>query len=61
MTAGTLGTGQVVAAAVGAGCRKVMIGIGGSASTDGGAGLLHGLGARLLDVDGRPIGTGGAP
>lgn len=60
MTAGTLGTGQVVAAAVAAGCRTIVLGIGGSASTDGGAGLLQGLGARLLDAEGQPIGTGGA-
>ena len=60
MTAGTLGTGEVIAAAVAAGCRTIVIGIGGSASTDGGAGLLQGLGARLLDADGAPIAAGGA-
>lgn len=60
MTAGTLGTGQVVAAAVIAGCRRIVLGIGGSASTDGGAGLLQALGARLLDAEGVPIGAGGA-
>lgn len=59
LTAGTLGTGEVVAAAVADGCRRIVIGIGGSASTDGGAGLLQGLGARLLDEASAPIGTGG--
>lgn len=59
MVAGTRGTGEVVAAAVAAGCRKIVLGIGGSASTDGGAGLLQGLGARLLDAEGELIGTGG--
>jgi glycerate kinase len=53
------GTGEVVAAAVEAGCRRVVLGVGGSASTDGGAGLLVGLGARLLDDTGREIGEGG--
>ncbi len=37
-----------------------MLGIGGSASTDGGAGLVQALGARLLDVEGRDVGPGGA-
>ncbi|WP_082599663.1 glycerate kinase [Nocardioides sp. Root151] len=60
MTAGTLGAGQVIAAAIADGCRRIVVGIGGSASTDGGAGLLQGLGARLLDGAGRPIGSGGA-
>lgn len=60
MTAGTLGTGEVVAAAVRDGCRRIVLGIGGSASTDGGAGLLQGLGARLLDRAGRPLAPGGA-
>jgi len=60
MTATSLGTGELVAAAVSAGCRRVVIGIGGSASTDGGAGLVRGLGARLLDAHGEAVGDGGA-
>lgn len=43
----TTGTGEAVAAALRAGCREVLLGLGGSASTDGGAGLLRGLGAVL--------------
>jgi glycerate kinase len=59
LTASSRGAGEVVAAAVAAGCRNVVLGIGGSASTDGGAGLLAGLGARLLDADGHPVPDGG--
>jgi glycerate kinase len=60
MTATSRGTGEVIAAAIDAGCRRVVLGIGGSAGTDGGAGLLQALGARLLDADGAEIGNGGA-
>lgn len=60
MTAHTRGLGQVVAAAVAGGCTEIVLGIGGSASTDGGAGLVRALGARLLDVDGREVPDGGA-
>ena len=45
LTAGTLGTGELVAAAVDAGCTEVVLGVGGSCSTDGGAGLAVALGA----------------
>ncbi|WP_028656503.1 glycerate kinase [Nocardioides sp. J54] len=58
--ASSLGAGQALAAAVDAGCRRVVLGIGGSASTDGGAGLLRGLGARLLTADGSDVADGGA-
>ena len=59
-TATSRGTGEVVAAALAAGARQVVLGIGGSATTDGGAGLLEALGAQLLDADGAPVGPGGA-
>lgn len=59
MTAGSRGTGEVIGAAVAAGCREVVIGVGGSASTDGGAGLVRALGAGLLDAAGREIPDGG--
>ncbi|HMM96634.1 glycerate kinase [Phycicoccus sp.] len=52
------GAGEVLSAALDAGCRHVVLGIGGSASSDGGAGLLAGLGARLLDRDGRVVEPG---
>ena len=60
LTSTSRGTGEVIAAALDAGCRRVVVGIGGSASTDGGAGLLRALGARTPDVEGRPVGEGGA-
>ena len=46
-------------AALDAGCTEIILGVGGSANTDGGAGLLHALGARLLDGHGEPAGPGG--
>ncbi|CAN5593676.1 glycerate kinase [soil metagenome] len=55
----TLGTGQVLAAAIGLGVRDVVIGLGGSATTDGGAGLLSALGARFLDASGADLDPGG--
>ena len=60
LTAGSRGTGELIAAAVGAGCRDVVVGIGGSASTDGGAGLVEALGGRLYDTSGNPLAPGGA-
>jgi glycerate kinase len=60
LAASTFGTGQVLAAAVGLGCRRIVIGLGGSATTDGGAGLLTALGARFLDAAGRDLAPGGA-
>ena len=52
LTASSYGTGEVVQAALELGCHTVVLGIGGSASTDGGAGMLQALGARLLDARG---------
>ena len=59
MTASTAGLGEVLLAAVRAGAATVVLGIGGSASTDGGAGMLTALGAVLLDDAGRPLAPGG--
>jgi glycerate 2-kinase len=59
LTASSRGTGEVLAAAVDAGCRRIVLGIGGSASTDGGAGLVRALGARLLTRDGGEVAEGG--
>jgi glycerate kinase len=56
----SLGTGQLIKAALGAGRRRIILGVGGSANTDGGAGLLQGLGAKLLDADGNELPPGGA-
>jgi glycerate kinase len=58
--ASTYGTGQLVRAAIEAGCRTVIVGAGGSATNDGGAGAVEALGARLLDASGAPIPRGGA-
>jgi glycerate 2-kinase len=55
----TLGTGQILAAAIGLGCADVTLGLGGSATTDGGTGLLVALGARFLDAAGRDLEPGG--
>lgn len=55
----TYGTGQLLVAAIEAGAQRVLIGIGGSATNDGGAGLAEALGFRLLDRLGRPIPRGG--
>jgi glycerate kinase len=58
--ASSYGTGQVVGAALDAGCRRIVLGIGGSASTDGGAGMVQALGGRLVDTGGGEVGRGGA-
>ncbi|GAB2518988.1 glycerate kinase [Paramicrobacterium agarici] len=60
LTATSRGTGELIAAALDAGSTRIVIGVGGSANTDGGAGVLAGLGARLLDADGAEIPDGGA-
>ena len=60
LTASSFGAGQALAAALTAGARRIIFGVGGSASTDGGAGLLQALGARVLDARGDPLGRGGA-
>jgi glycerate kinase len=59
MAASTFGTGLVVAAAIGLGVRELVLGLGGSATTDGGAGLLSALGARFFDERGEDLAGGG--
>ncbi|TDW95812.1 glycerate kinase [Dinghuibacter silviterrae] len=49
------GTGQLLRSALSAGARQVLLGVGGSATVDGGAGILHALGARLLDAAGHEL------
>jgi glycerate kinase len=56
----SLGTGELIRAALDAGCRQIILGVGGSANTDGGAGVLQGLGAILFDADGKELPPGGA-
>ncbi|MGV9305286.1 glycerate kinase [Nonomuraea sp. NPDC003727] len=60
LTATSRGTGELVADAVRRGARRIVLGLGGSASTDGGAGMVQALGARLLDAGGQELGAGGA-
>lgn len=55
----TYGTGQLIHAALEAGCRRLIIGIGGSATNDAGAGMAEALGAKFLNTDGKPIERGG--
>jgi glycerate kinase len=59
-TATSRGTGDLIRAALDAGARRFVLGVGGSATNDGGAGMLQALGVRLLDADGQDIGPGGA-
>ena len=60
LVASSRGTGKLLAAALDTGCQTVILGVGGSATVDGGAGLLAALGVSLLDADGTPIPAGGA-
>ncbi len=59
--ASTYGTGELICAALDSGATRIVVGIGGSATNDGGAGMLAALGARLLDADGEAVAPGGAP
>ncbi len=58
--ASTYGTGELMLHALGSGARRLVIGVGGSATNDGGAGMAAALGARLLDDDGKELEPGGA-
>ncbi|MEU1098707.1 glycerate kinase, partial [Streptomyces sp. NPDC005877] len=55
LTATTYGSGELLLAALDAGARTIVFGVGGSATTDGGAGMLAALGARFLDAAGEPV------
>lgn len=61
LTATTYGTGELLRAALDAGATTIVFGVGGSATTDGGAGMLAALGARFLDAAGTPLAPGGGP
>src|SRR5204863_4914824 len=56
----TRGTGELIRAALAERPVRVVVAVGGSATTDGGAGMAQALGARLLDARGREIGPGGS-
>ncbi|MEV8244987.1 glycerate kinase [Streptomyces rochei] len=59
LTSSTYGSGELLRAALDAGARTIVFGVGGSATTDGGAGMLSALGARFLDGAGEPVAPGG--
>ncbi|MEF2072900.1 glycerate kinase [Consotaella aegiceratis] len=59
LTTTTYGVGELIRAALDHGSRRFIIGIGGSATNDGGAGMVQALGGRLLDGDGQDLGFGG--
>ncbi len=59
LRASSFGVGEVIGAAMGAGCGRIVLGVGGSASTDGGAGMLQALGALVRDRAGAPLARGG--
>ena len=60
MSATSYGVGELIRAAMDLGCHRIVLGLGGSACTDGGAGMLRALGALILDVHGVPVEPGGA-
>ncbi|MFD4537626.1 glycerate kinase [Kitasatospora sp. NPDC058397] len=60
LAAGSYGVGQLIGRAVALGAKRIVLGLGGSACTDGGAGMVQALGARLLDAEGAELPPGGA-
>jgi glycerate 2-kinase len=60
LTATSYGVGELIAAAAARGAQRIVLGLGGVACTDGGAGMMAALGARLLDESGRELPPGGA-
>ena len=60
LLATTFGTGELIRAALDQGCRRLIIGIGGSATNDGGAGMAQALGVRMLNARGKDIAPGAA-
>ena len=60
LTADSYGTGQLVARALELGCTRIVLGLGGVACTDGGAGMAQALGASLHDAEGQQLPPGGA-
>ncbi|MHB8684228.1 MAG: glycerate kinase [Dehalococcoidia bacterium] len=61
LVATTYGTGELIRAALDRGCGEIIVGVGGSATVDGGAGAVQALGGRLLDGSGAGLPPGGAP
>jgi len=61
LAATTFGTGELIRAALAYGCRELIVGVGGSATVDGGAGAMQALGAHLRDAAGDDLPPGGGP
>ncbi|GAE27728.1 glycerate kinase [Halalkalibacter wakoensis JCM 9140] len=59
LEASTYGTGQLIKSALNKGCKKIILGIGGSATNDGGSGMVAALGVKLLDSQGQELKPGG--
>ncbi len=59
LTATSRGLGELISHALDSGCTRIVVGIGGSASTDGGVGLVQALGAQVRDASGAEVGPGG--
>jgi glycerate 2-kinase len=59
LASSSFGTGELILRALDAGARRIVVGLGGSAMTDGGSGALRALGAEVTDSDGRPLPWGG--
>lgn len=60
MHASTYGTGELILEALNEGCTRIILGLGGSATNDGGAGCMRALGVRFLGADGCELADGGA-
>ncbi|MFD7593454.1 glycerate kinase [Kitasatospora sp. NPDC059812] len=60
LAAGSYGVGQLIGRAVALGAKRIVLGLGGSACTDGGAGMVQALGVRLFDAEGAELPPGGA-
>jgi len=61
LVATTYGTGELIRAALDRGCVEIIVGVGGSATVDAGAGAMQALGGRLLDASGAELPPGGGP
>lgn len=61
LAATTFGTGELILAALDRGASRIIVGVGGSATVDGGAGAIQALGVRLLDAEGADLAVGGGP
>jgi glycerate kinase len=59
MKTSSYGTGELIKAALASGAKELIIGIGGSATNDGGIGMISALGFKVLDENGKPVGQGG--